>query len=91
MLNIPVDFKEFIKLLNLNNVKYLIVGGYAVAHHGHPRVTGDIDFFIGNSSVNAASIQKCLDDFGFSSLDISIEDLTTPDTIIQIRLPTFEN
>ena len=40
------DLKEFIELLNSHNVKYLVVGGYAVAYHGYPRTTGDIDFFI---------------------------------------------
>ncbi len=37
------DFKEFLSLLNLNQVEYLVVGGYALAAHGHPRYTGDID------------------------------------------------
>jgi hypothetical protein len=40
------DLKEFIELLNSHNVKYLVVGGYAVAYHGYPRTTGDIEFFI---------------------------------------------
>jgi hypothetical protein len=43
------DFKEFIKLLNENNVKYLVVGGYAVAFHGHPRYTKDLDIWIESS------------------------------------------
>lgn len=38
------DLKEFIELLNNNNVKYLVVGGYAVGFHGYPRYTGDIDY-----------------------------------------------
>ncbi len=46
MLNIPKDFREFIELLHGNGAKYLVVGGYAVAFHGLPRSTGDIDFFI---------------------------------------------
>jgi len=40
------DLREFIELLNSHDVRYLIVGGYAVAFHGYPRATGDIDFFI---------------------------------------------
>ena len=47
------DFKEFIKLLNVHNVKYLIVGGYALAFHGHPRYTKDIDVWIESSIDNA--------------------------------------
>ena len=87
MLNIPKDFREFIKLLNLNNVRYLIVGGYAVAYHGYPKATGDIDFFLDRSEENAAAVKRCLVDFGFVSLDITLEDLLTPERIIQIGYP----
>ncbi|HAK46925.1 MAG TPA: hypothetical protein DCO79_13530 [Spirochaeta sp.] len=87
MLNIPKDFKEFIQLLNLNNVRYLVVGGYAVAYHGHPRSTGDIDFFLECTSQNALVVKKCLDDFGFRSLDITVKDLSTPNQIIQMGYP----
>ena len=47
------DFKEFIELLNAHNVEYLIVGGYALAFHGHPRYTKDIDVWIGANPENA--------------------------------------
>ncbi len=50
------DFKEFIELLNENNVKYLVVGGYAVALHGHPRYTKDLDVWIELSSDNAGRV-----------------------------------
>ena len=43
MIPLPPDFKEFLKLLNDNDVKYLIVGGYAVGYHGYPRATADFD------------------------------------------------
>lgn len=87
MLNLPKDFREFIQLLNENNVKYLIVGGYAVAFHGFPRSTGDIDLFIENSNENANLVKKSLDSFGFSELGISVDDLQTPDQIIQLGYP----
>jgi hypothetical protein len=45
MIPIPQDFQDFIRLLNQKRVKYMIVGGYAVAYYGYPRYTGDIDFF----------------------------------------------
>ena len=77
MLNIPKDFRDFIKLLNLNNARYLIVGGYAVAYHGYPKATGDIDFFLDRSQENAAAVKRCLVDFGFDSLDITVEDQNT--------------
>lgn len=82
MLNIPKDFREFIELLDKNNVRYLVVGGYAVAYYGYPRSTGDIDFFIESTPENAAAVYQCLIDFGFASLNISIEDLSTPETIL---------
>ena len=50
---ISKDFKEFIKLLSKNKVKYLIVGGYAVAFHGHPRYTKDLDIWILMEKTNA--------------------------------------
>ena len=54
------DFKEFIKLLNDNHVRYLIVGGYAVAFHGHPRYTKDLDFWIEPALANAEKLVKVL-------------------------------
>jgi hypothetical protein len=54
------DFKEFIALLNSNKVEYLVVGGYAVGFHGHPRYTGDIDFWIAISKENATKVLAVL-------------------------------
>ena len=45
---LQADLKEFIALLNSHGVEYILVGGHAVAYHGHPRFTGDIDFLIGD-------------------------------------------
>ncbi|MBN1648655.1 MAG: nucleotidyl transferase AbiEii/AbiGii toxin family protein [Spirochaetales bacterium] len=87
MLNIPKDFREFIELLNKNKVKYLLVGGYAVAYHGHPRSTGDIDFFIESTEENADKVILALKEFGFSNLDITIKDFTTEENIIQFGYP----
>jgi len=81
------DFKEFVKLLNQNKVKYLIVGGYALAYHGYPRYTQDIDFWILTNLENANNLLKVLKEFGFSSLNISKEDLTTQGNIIQLGYP----
>lgn len=59
------DFKEFIQSLNENNVRYLVGGGYAVAAHGYPRYTKDLDVWVELNQENAASIIKVLDQFGF--------------------------
>ena len=81
------DFKEFIKSLNNNNVKYLIVGGYAVALHGHPRYTNDIDIWIELSQTNAKNLVKALDQFGFDSLKLKEEDFLEPERVIQLGYP----
>ena len=81
------DFKEFFQSLNANHVHYLVVGGYAVAFHGHPRYTKDIDIWIEMSPENAASIVTALDQFGFGSLELKKEDFLVPDQIIQLGYP----
>ena len=80
------DFREFIQLLNENQVKYLVIGGYAVAIHGHPRYTKDIDIWIEMSPENAEKMLNALAQFGFGSLGLSERDFQTPDQIIQLDL-----
>ena len=81
------DFKEFIDLLNANNVKYLIVGGYAVGFHGYPRYTKDLDIWILVSHENAENILKALKQFGFGSLGLKMEDFLKPDEFVQLGNP----
>lgn len=78
------DFKEFFQLLNDNEVRYLIVGGYAVAYHGYPRYTKDVDVWIWINPKNAERVVKTLKDFGFSSLGLEANDFLATDTIIQL-------
>jgi len=81
------DFREFIQLLNDNQVKYLVIGGYAVAVHGHPRYTKDIDIWIEISEENAQKLVTALTQFGFESLGLTSEDFQTPNQIIQLGYP----
>lgn len=81
------DFKEFIELLNVNKVKYLVVGGYAVGFHGHPRYTKDIDLWVLMKSNNASNIIKSVKEFGFESLGLEEEDFLNSDNIIQLGFP----
>jgi hypothetical protein len=81
------DFKEFIQLLNDNQVKYLVIGGYAVAIHGHPRYTKDIDIWIEMTPENADKLVTALNQFGFGSLGLSSRDFQSPDQIIQLGYP----
>jgi predicted nucleotidyltransferase len=81
------DFKEFIQSLNDNHVRYLVIGGYAVALHGYPRYTKDIDIWIETTPGNAANMVKALEQFGFGSLGLQAADFVTPDQIIQLGYP----
>jgi hypothetical protein len=81
------DFKEFIRLLNQNKVRYLVVGGYAVAFHGHPRYTKDLDIWIWINKSNAVNLIQSLREFGFQSLDLTPEDFLEPGYIIQLGYP----
>ena len=81
------DFREFLQLLNEHKVKYLVVGGYAVAFHGHPRYTKDIDLWIDPEKENIERLLKALDDFGFSSLGLKLDDFQDPEQIIQLGYP----
>jgi predicted nucleotidyltransferase len=65
MILLPPDFSDFIRLLNRHRVRYVVVGGYAVAYHGYSRYTGDIDFFVEKSARNAVALQRVFKDFGF--------------------------
>ncbi|HHJ51008.1 MAG TPA: hypothetical protein ENJ88_08940 [Phaeodactylibacter sp.] len=78
------DFKEFIELLNEHDVKYLIIGGYAVNFHGYPRYTRDIDFWLWMTESNIKKLMQAIKDFGFGSLRLEIEDFMDPENIIQL-------
>ena len=65
----------------------MIVGGYALAYHGAPRFTGDIDVFVKPDRENAARIINALDDFGFNSLEITIDDFQDENKVVQLGLP----
>jgi len=81
------DFEELLELLNSKRIKYLVVGGYALAFHGAPRYTGDIDIFVKPDTRNAALIISALKKFGFGSLDIKRSDFEKPGFIIQLGVP----
>jgi hypothetical protein len=81
------DFREFIQSLNDNHVRYLIVGGYAVAFHGHPRYTKDLDVWLWVDEQNAEKMVKALEQFGFASLGLTADDFLEPGIIIQLGYP----
>ncbi len=84
MLKVEKDFEEFIELLNTNNIKYMIVGAYALALYAKPRNTGDIDVFIERGETNASEMIKVLKQFGFEASGIIKDDFLTEGRIIQL-------
>ncbi len=84
---ITQDFKEFIESLNGNDVKYLVIGGFAVAFHGHPRYTKDLDIWVNSTNSNVKKLLKALNDFGFGSLGLTLEDFLNPENVIQLGYP----
>jgi hypothetical protein len=78
------DIREFIALLLSHKVEFLLVGGYALAFHGAPRFTEDIDFLVRISSANADKMQTVLNEFGFGEAGISRDDFLQPDQVIQL-------
>ncbi len=86
-MEIQQDFKELLELFNKHGVKYMIVGGYALAFYGAPRYTGDIDIFAQPDKKNAEKIMNALNDFGFVNIDISEEDFSHPDKVVQLGVP----
>lgn len=80
------DFEDFFRLLNEHGVDYMIVGGYAVAYHGFPRFTKDIDIFYANTRDNAVRLQATLVAFGFQPASVPLEAIEKPNAVLSIGL-----
>jgi Nucleotidyl transferase of unknown function (DUF2204) len=78
------DLQEFIHLLNTKSVKYVIVGAWALAFHGRPRYTGDLDIFIARDEENADKLMAVIEAFGFGQAGIKREDFLQVDHVIQL-------
>lgn len=86
-IQLPRDFKEFLKLLNSQRVEYLLIGGFAVGYHGYPRPTGDLDIWIGVNPKNAEKIVAVLKEFGFDVPELSIALFLKKKKIIRMGVP----
>ncbi len=86
-MEVQPDFRELLGLFNAHSVEYMIVGGYALAFHGAPRFTGDLDVFVRPTAQNAHRILAALNDFGFGSLNLGAEDFSTQDRVVQLGVP----
>ena len=84
MIRLPSEFLEFLRLLNENGVRYLVVGGYAVAYHGYPRTTADIDIWIARDQDNAHRMVAALSAFGFGVADLDASLFLNEDGLIRM-------
>ncbi len=87
MIQLPPDFKEFLKLLNSHRVKYLLVGGYAVGYHGYPRATGDMDLWVAIRQNNAEKLVVVLREFGLNAPQLSADIFLQENQIIRMGVP----
>ena len=81
------DFKDFLRLLNSHNVRYLLVGGYAVGYHGYPRATGDMDIWIEMSESNSKKVASAFRDFGMPGETISEGLFLEKNKVIRMGVP----
>ena len=85
--NLPSDFKEFLKLLSDHEVEYLLVGGYAVAYHGYPRATADMDIWVAINPHNAQRLVDAIRAFGFEMPELSPDVFLKKDQVIRMGVP----
>jgi len=85
-IELPKDFKEFLSLLCVHGVEYLLIGGYAVGYHGYPRATNDLDIWIAATAENASRIVTSLKEFGFDTSELSATFFLQPDNILRMGL-----
>ncbi|WP_052668886.1 nucleotidyltransferase [Nitriliruptor alkaliphilus] len=85
-MQLPDDFSAFLRLLNSHEVEYLLVGGYAVAVHGYPRATQDLDVWVAVDPVNAERLAAVLRAFGFDD-GVTADLFLAPDRIVRMGQP----
>lgn len=86
-IQLPNDFKEFLKLLNSHQVEYLLVGGYAVSYHGYPRTTVDMDIWVAVQKENAEKLVAVLREFGFDAPQLTADLFLRQNQIIRMGNP----
>ena len=87
MIQLPAEFKEFLKLLNSHRVEYLLIGGYAVGYHGYPRATGDMDLWVAIRQNNAEKLVEVLREFGLNAPQLSADIFLQENQIIRMGVP----
>jgi hypothetical protein len=83
-MNLQKDLREFVELLSALEVHFVVVGAFAVAYHGYPRYTGDIDLFVERSAENAERLLRAIHQFGFGDVGLTVEDFLREDQVVQL-------
>jgi hypothetical protein len=86
-MEVQKDFRDLLELLNAHKVQYMIIGAYALAFHGAPRYTGDMDILVKPDPANAQRMMAALNDFGFGSAGLSAADFETESKVVQLGFP----
>ncbi len=86
-MSVNPDFRDLFAALNAAHAEFLIIGGYALAVHGVPRFTKDLDVWVNANPDNAQKVWSALDEFGAPFLDLTLQDLSTPGIVFQMGLP----
>lgn len=86
-IELPQAFSDILRLLNAHEARYLVIGGFAVAYHGYPRSTGDIDIWIDPAGENSARVHAAVVEFGFDLASLSPEDFSHPDRVVRLGYP----
>ena len=86
-MTLPPDFKEFLKLLKEHDVRYLLIGGYAVGYHGYPRATEDMDIWVAIHPDNAKKLISALREFGFDDPELKPDIFLQTPKIVRMGYP----
>ena len=81
------DLREFVASLTSRRAEFLVVGAHAVAYHGYPRFTGDIDLWVRPTLENATRVLEALVSFGFGGLGLTLDDFVAPGKVVQLGYP----
>jgi hypothetical protein len=78
------DYRDILSIFNEEKVEYLVIGAYALAAHGLPRATGDIDLWINREQQNVHKVWRALEKFGAPLTNLKENDLCNPEVVYQI-------
>ncbi|MBM3123888.1 MAG: hypothetical protein FJZ87_02305 [Chloroflexi bacterium] len=81
------DFSDLLRIFNDHNVKYLVIGGYAVVQYAEPRFTKDLDILISTDAVNAEAVYNALQEFGAPLTDLTPVDFSEEGSFFQMGVP----